>query len=355
MADLLNCPFCGWKAEGPQKFASAEWEGARSIVCTNPDCKLFFYHSSRFETREQTDANLVARWNRRTQSEGAIRMEGVDTISLETLRWWRQLVDANPQDLAPRLDAAIERASLLQPPAGSTGEGPPTVSEPTEPGAFKGDIWFGHPVKRNMGTHRWNGESWEVLQDETDGLLVLLAKAREEIALLKAAASTPAQSGLVAERVPEILDRVTKAHQAVFDDRKNAAEDYLMDAIQMLSALSRAPSQPAPMAVESVNSKLLREATLLLQNVEDGFPMNTVEFPPWLRDCRKRIEAIAASPQPDRESERISMPRKVSHQMAVAIVAALDAGEPEKFAGQAPEKALQPIWDAAVKAVETQS
>lgn len=37
-----------------------------------------------------------------------------DFVLIETLRWWRQLVDANPQDLAPRLDAAIERASLPQ-------------------------------------------------------------------------------------------------------------------------------------------------------------------------------------------------------------------------------------------------
>ena len=68
------------------------------------------------------------------------------------------------------------------------------------------------------------------------------------------------------------------------------------------AALSHAPFQPAPV-VESANVKLLREATLLLQNVEDSFPMNA-ELPGWLRDCRKRIEAIASSPQPDRESER---------------------------------------------------
>jgi hypothetical protein len=58
---------------------------------------------------------------------------------------------------------------------------------------------------------------------------------------------------------------------------------------------------------------------------------------------------------PDRESERVSLPRKVTHQMAIAIKDALSANDPETFAGHPPEVALQPIWDAAVKAVEVQS
>lgn len=28
-------------------------------------------------------------------------------VSVETLRWWRQLVDLNPQDLAPRIDELL--------------------------------------------------------------------------------------------------------------------------------------------------------------------------------------------------------------------------------------------------------
>lgn len=32
-------------------------------------------------------------------------------IPLSTLRWWRELVDANPTDLAPRIDAAMARAT----------------------------------------------------------------------------------------------------------------------------------------------------------------------------------------------------------------------------------------------------
>lgn len=31
------------------------------------------------------------------------------TVTVETLRWWRELVDLNPQDLAPRIDAYLSR------------------------------------------------------------------------------------------------------------------------------------------------------------------------------------------------------------------------------------------------------
>lgn len=35
------------------------------------------------------------------------RAKGSRTIPLSTLKWWRELVDLNPRDLAPRLDALI--------------------------------------------------------------------------------------------------------------------------------------------------------------------------------------------------------------------------------------------------------
>ncbi len=35
------------------------------------------------------------------------RSKGSRTIPLATLKWWRELVDLNPSDLAPRLDAVI--------------------------------------------------------------------------------------------------------------------------------------------------------------------------------------------------------------------------------------------------------
>ena len=60
------------------------------------------------------------------------------------------------------------------------------IDEPSMPGGFVGDIWFGHPEKSTLGTHRWTGAEWEVLPSEAEVLLVLLAKVRAESAALAA-------------------------------------------------------------------------------------------------------------------------------------------------------------------------
>ncbi len=39
------------------------------------------------------------------------RRPGFTQISKQTLEWWRELVDLNPNDLKPRLDLAIKRAA----------------------------------------------------------------------------------------------------------------------------------------------------------------------------------------------------------------------------------------------------
>lgn len=56
----------------------------------------------------------------------------------------------------------------------------PYLIEPDTDGSFVGDIWFGHPENRTMGTHRWAGSSWEVLPTEMESVLQLLASARAE-------------------------------------------------------------------------------------------------------------------------------------------------------------------------------
>ena len=38
-----------------------------------------------------------------------IAMEPKAVIPLSVLKWWRELVDLNPDDLAPRMDAQIKR------------------------------------------------------------------------------------------------------------------------------------------------------------------------------------------------------------------------------------------------------
>lgn len=60
------------------------------------------------------------------------------------------------------------------------------LEQPCEPGSFAGDIWYGHPEKRNLGTHRWDGSAWQELPSEIEGCLSLLADARARIAAIEA-------------------------------------------------------------------------------------------------------------------------------------------------------------------------
>jgi hypothetical protein len=43
------------------------------------------------------------------KTEVDIALEPKAAIPLSVLKWWRELVDLNPADLAPRMDAAIKR------------------------------------------------------------------------------------------------------------------------------------------------------------------------------------------------------------------------------------------------------
>jgi chromosome segregation ATPase len=60
------------------------------------------------------------------------------------------------------------------------------VSIPTEPGGFVGDVWFGHPTKRTLGTHKWSGSEWVELPSELDSVLQLLSEARQKLAASEA-------------------------------------------------------------------------------------------------------------------------------------------------------------------------
>jgi hypothetical protein len=53
-------------------------------------------------TQEMTD--FLQSENKKAAEEPMV------SIPLSTLKWWRQLVDSNPQDLAPRMDAYIRKA-----------------------------------------------------------------------------------------------------------------------------------------------------------------------------------------------------------------------------------------------------
>ena len=44
-----------------------------------------------------------------TKTDTEIALEPKAAIPLTTLKWWRELVDLNPADLAPRMDQVIAR------------------------------------------------------------------------------------------------------------------------------------------------------------------------------------------------------------------------------------------------------
>lgn len=82
----------------------------------------------------------------------------------------------------PRHEAIVREAARALLAALNPQEG----EEPDASGGFIGDLWFGHPVKRTLATHRWNGSAWDELSSELESVLELLAKARAELAGLRA-------------------------------------------------------------------------------------------------------------------------------------------------------------------------
>lgn len=52
------------------------------------------------------------------RARGSVVAEGWVTIPIETLQWWRELVDQNPPDLAPRMDRYLKSASPSSPASG---------------------------------------------------------------------------------------------------------------------------------------------------------------------------------------------------------------------------------------------
>ncbi len=77
---------------------------------------------------------------------------------------------------AHRLAARAELLAELSEPT----EAMVAISEPDMSGGFEGDVWFGHPEKRTLGTHVWRAGTWHRLPSEIEAVLSLLAKARKQ-------------------------------------------------------------------------------------------------------------------------------------------------------------------------------
>lgn len=54
------------------------------------------------------------------------------------------------------------------------------ISQPDCNGDFEGDVWFGHPEKRTLGTHMWRAGAWHELPSELDAVISLLGQARSQ-------------------------------------------------------------------------------------------------------------------------------------------------------------------------------
>ncbi len=78
------------------------------------------------------------------------------------------------------------------------------ISEPHDPGDFVGDIFYGHPIKTTMGTHRWTGTERVALPSEAEALAGLLAEARKEAAALRERVAKLVEA---AEGLSAILDK----------------------------------------------------------------------------------------------------------------------------------------------------
>ena len=96
-------------------------------------------------------------------------------MALDVLASSGQAADAYAAQLAAEAERDALRAQMAE----------NRISEPHDPGDFVGDIFYGHPVKTTMGTHRWTGTEWVALPSEAEALAGLLAGARKEAAALR--------------------------------------------------------------------------------------------------------------------------------------------------------------------------
>jgi len=115
----------------------------------------------------------------------------------------------NPSDPTPRV--GVRATVLLTLIAAARPAG---INTPDMPGQFEGDIWFGDPVKRNLGTHRWENGEWVLLPSELESVLELLAVRTAQ----RDAALSAARQAVVSDEVVEAMCRAHSASHRQSDD-----------------------------------------------------------------------------------------------------------------------------------------
>jgi hypothetical protein len=124
------------------------------------------------------------------------------------------------------------------------------LTTPDTDGEFEGDVWFGHPEKRTLGTHIWRAGAWHELPTELDAVISLLGLARRQ--------RDAAIEGLILAK--SALERGT--HQDFQDET-------FADISTILESLKLPFSKPAPdLARCAASADKLVEA---LEKAADGF------------------------------------------------------------------------------------
>jgi len=149
---------------------------------------------------------------------GAILLNGEKAINVALSK-----KDAEITRLRAALTARDERMKA----EGARDAQAELIEEPTEPGSFVGDIWFGRQDNRTYGTHRWDGAAWQALPTETEALIGLLAKERAKIARL-----TEALKEIAHQKKTSELDTEYDVECADFEAGYDACIDRARAALQ---------------------------------------------------------------------------------------------------------------------------
>lgn len=166
-------------ANAPERIWTADTTGNCSVGFNTPSLDYKNEYISRTHCDELVAAAYLdaaqrieqCLWSQHWYIDG----ESVDPEDLS-----EGITKRTPDDARAALTAYGERMKA----EGALGAQAELIEEPTEPGSFVGDIWFGRQDNRTYGTHRWDGAAWQALPTETEALIGLLAKERVKIARL---------------------------------------------------------------------------------------------------------------------------------------------------------------------------
>lgn len=110
MPELKPCPFCGGEvdlAECPDSITEIPVEEGRfTIECDNCAFSVPAFYVTKLKAIEFWNSRKNIRNN--GPDKIVIDRGDVALVTIQTLKWWLKLVDLNPKDLKPRIEAIID-------------------------------------------------------------------------------------------------------------------------------------------------------------------------------------------------------------------------------------------------------